>query len=92
MGLVRWFCQLFDRIENNIKLLVVVLEFGFDLIQLFLDAPVCRQDFPESDKGPHDGDIDLDGPWTIEDAGEHGNALLCEDQGGLSPPAVSFGV
>ena len=40
-----------------------------------------QEQLPETDEGPHDLDVDFDGPWTSQDAGKHGHALLGEGVG-----------
>ena len=30
---------------------------------------------PQLNEGPHDGDVDLDGPLAVKDTGQHGDPL-----------------
>jgi hypothetical protein len=42
---------------------------------------VGGQDFPKPNERPHDGNVDLNGSVTSENAGEHGNTLFGEGMG-----------
>jgi len=65
-----------DSVKHNPKLIIVLL---FQLFQFSGEILVCCEDLSESDKRPHDLNVDLDCLFAVENAGEHGHALLGED-------------
>jgi hypothetical protein len=71
----RWNQELPDGFKNDLKLSIVFFLYLFDLpSQIFMGS----QDLSKPGEGPHDLNIDLDGPFTIENAGKHGNAIFGE--------------
>ena len=55
----------------------------FELLQLnranaLNKTRVIRDEAPHGYEGTHDTDVDVDGTFTSQNAGQHGNALLCE--------------
>ena len=57
-----------DGVKHNPKLIIVPL---FQLFQFSGEILVCREDFSESDKCPHDLNVDLDCLFAFEHDGEH---------------------
>ncbi len=70
-----------NGLEYKVELCVVVTQLPLQLVQLAGEVFVRRQDFTQPDERPHDGDVDLDGPVTVKDAGQHRNALFGEGVG-----------
>src|SRR3990172_7169229 len=83
----RWrFHQGADRVEDHAKLGVV---FPFESVYLAGQFLVGYKHPPHPDKSTYDGDIHLDSPLAVQDAGEHCDTLLGECIGHLPPPAPS---
>lgn len=53
----------------------------FQLGKFARQLPVGGGQLPHLHEGAHDGDIHLHGPFAVEDAGKHGDALFGEDIG-----------
>src|SRR2546426_10318978 len=49
---------------------------------------MVREDLAQADKGPHDRDVDLNGPMAPQDTREHGHALLGEGVGKVAPQVL----
>lgn len=65
------------------------LEDGFEacVVFLFQCGEFARQHLPQADEGTHDFDVDLNGAFAAQDAGEHGDALFGEGVGGSADAA-----
>ena len=46
---------------------------------------MAGEELSQANEGPHDFDVDVDGPLAVEDAGEHGDALFGENPRSGSP-------
>ena len=79
--------QLPDCFEYDAEMLVVLAEFPFYLFEFRGQPLVGRKNLPETHEGPHNGDIDLDGPVAMQDTGEHGDPLFGEGVGQIAAPA-----
>ncbi len=75
-----------DSVEHPSELSVV---FPFKDGELLRQIPVSRHQLPEPDKGLHDGDVDLDGTFTVQHAGTQGDSLLREGHRKIAPTAVT---
>ena len=67
--------QLADGVEDDLKLGVV---FVFERGKLAGKFRIREEHLAQAHKCAHDGDIDLYGPRTPQDAGKHRDALLGE--------------
>jgi hypothetical protein len=80
--------ELFDGLEDELELLVVVGVFfleGFDFLgqeRIGIHQP------PELHEGAHDGDVHLHRALGPQHAGKHGDALLGEGVGEIGPATV----
>src|ERR1022692_3324959 len=74
----RWHHQLPDRLEHDTKMGIVLL---LEVIQLTRQVLVRGEHFPQTDESAHDGDVDLDSSFAIQNARQHRNALLGENIG-----------
>ena len=73
--------QLADRVEDDLKLGVV---FVFERGKLASKFRIREEHLAQAHKCAHDGDIDLYGPRTPQDAGKHRDALLGEGVGKIT--------
>ena len=60
-------------LQQQLELGVILLLQG---IQTACQVFMRREDLPETDKSTHNFNIHLDGPFTPEHTGEHGDTLL----------------
>ena len=51
---------------------------------------VRGENLAQAHEGTHDGDVDLDGPLAIQDAGKQAHSLLGEGVGQVAPAAARF--
>src|SRR5262249_10193541 len=65
-----------DCFENKFNLLVVFAVFAFQIIKFPGEFRVRRNDFPQTHKRTHDGDVDFDGSNAVQHAGKHRHALF----------------
>ena len=70
--------QLADGVEDDLELGVI---FVFERRKLAGELCVRKEHLAQTDKCAHDGDVDLHGTRTPQDAGKHGDALLSEGVG-----------
>ena len=73
-----WGHELPDGLEHDGKLLVVLAQLAFELVELASQVFVGGHELAQPHEGAHDGNVNLDGAVAVEDAGEHGNTLLGE--------------
>jgi hypothetical protein len=50
------------------------------------------EELTESDEGPHDRYVHLNGTLALENTGKHGDTLLGEHIGQVSPPSSPLGL
>src|SRR3989344_2901094 len=67
--------ELLYGIKNYSELIVVLLLHRLDLL---LQVLVGQKHLPEPRESPHDLDVDLNSPFTVEHAGEHGDTVFCK--------------
>ena len=60
-----WFQKFSYGIENDLKLMVMLLLFSFEFFDLLTDQLIGRDHFPEFGKGSHDEHVGLDGTRTV---------------------------
>ncbi len=80
--------ELFDSLEDELELLVVVGVFFFEGFDFLGQERIGVHQPPELDEGAHDGDVHLHGTFRAQHAGKHGDALLSEGVGEVTSPAV----
>ena len=68
--------ELFDGLENELELLVVVGVFFFEGFDFVGEEGIGIHQPPELDERAHDGDVHLHGTFRPQHAGKHGHALL----------------
>lgn len=73
--------ELFDGLEDELELLIVVGVFFFEGFDFLGEESVGVHQAPELDEGAHDGDVHLHGAGGMQHAGEHGDTLLGEGVG-----------
>src|SRR5947208_11737811 len=73
--------QLANGVEDDLELGVI---FVFQRRELPGEFCVREEHLAQTDKCAHDGDVDLHGTRTPQDAGEHGDALLSEGVGSVT--------
>lgn len=61
-----WFHELTDCLDHMNELLVVVAHAAFELVQPAGQVGVRGEVFPQTDKGSHDFDVDLHGPFAAQ--------------------------
>jgi hypothetical protein len=75
--------QLPQRVEDGCELLVVFAEplpaLTLELGEASLDRVIRQRGAAQFHERSHDRDVDHDGGSASEDAGQHRDALLCED-------------
>ena len=64
-------------------------EADFEGINFFGELIDGKNHFTKTDESTHDGDIDLDGSWAGENAGEHGDTLLGKNVGHVTTASVT---
>src|SRR6266700_626860 len=74
--------QLADGIEDNLELSVIFL---FQCSKLAGEFCIREEHLTQAHEGTHDGDVDLHGTRTPQNAGEHCDTLLGEGHG-VAPP------
>jgi hypothetical protein len=72
------FDQVLNRLEYRLDLLPVLVLPPFELFQSSRQLLMSSQELSQPDRGPHDRYVDLNGPFTPENGGQHGDALLRE--------------
>lgn len=79
-----------DCLEDDPESVVMDCVLAFQFIQATGQDGRGSNRPAKGDEGAHDGDIHLDGARALQDAGQHGDALLRERiRGGSPPPAPS---
>lgn len=73
LRLDRRFHELLDCLKDDSKFAVMLF---FKRIKPSGQVLIGGDHFAQLDEGPHDGDVDLDGAFAMQDAGKHGDALL----------------
>src|SRR5688572_211813 len=81
---IRWRHQLPDGVEHDAELGVVFL---LQLVEASCELGAGLHEPAQADEGAHDLDVHLDRPWAVQDAGEHGDALLGEGVGTVASAA-----
>ncbi len=70
--------ELFDCLDQNHDLLVMVAQFSLKLGDLACKLLVSCKHFAELDKGTNHKDTNFDGLWRVQDAGGHDGTMLRE--------------
>ncbi len=71
-------CKFPDGIKDRSNLLIVAFQPLLQLHEFLRKFPMSGQNPPELDEGPHDGDVDLNSPLTVQNTGEHRDTLFRE--------------
>src|SRR5208337_2752788 len=69
---LRRFEQLLDGVEDDLDLFIVLAILALQRLDLRRQFVMGRHDFAQTDKGAHNGNVDLDGSLTAEHGREHG--------------------
>jgi len=80
------FQHVLDGRENRLKPRVVTFLHALDLSAQFL---MCSKQLPQTDEGAHDCDINLHDAAAAQDAREHGNTLLGENEWSIATAIAS---
>jgi hypothetical protein len=86
-GWCRWRHELTDGFKEGTDAFVVAFDLSLQFPELDGEFPVGGQGFPETDKGPHDRDVNPDRPLGPEDARKHGHTLLSKGPRQFPDPA-----
>lgn len=77
-----------DGFKDGFETYVVFLFKGDEFFGKF---GIGGEHLSQSHKGSHDFDVDLNGAFAVQDAGEHGDTLFGEGVGGVTATAASGG-
>ena len=77
-----------DSFEEGADAGVVVFDFALQFGEFSGEFFVGGEDFAQADEGAHDGDVDEDGAFGAQDAGEHGDALFGESVKRFAPTSM----
>ena len=76
-----------DGVEDNLEVGVVSI---FERGELAGEFRIREEHLAQTHKCAHDGDVDLHGPRTPQDAGEHGDALLGKGVGKVTATTATM--
>ena len=80
----RWSHEAADGVKYHSKTGIVFLFKG---IELFRHLVIGGDHLTQLYEGPHDEDIDLNGAFTAQNTGQHGDPLFGEGIGAVAPSA-----
>jgi hypothetical protein len=76
-----WIHQLFDGLDEDHNLIVMIAQLAFKLGYLASQLFISSNNLAELHKGTNDKNADLDRFWRVEDAGGHDGTMFSENQG-----------
>ena len=76
-----WINELFDRLEKDYDLLVMITQLSLKLSNFSGKFLVSGNDLPKLNEGPYNEDADFDRPIRVQHAGCHNSAVLGECSG-----------
>lgn len=80
-----------DRANHMDELLIVLADMALKLVQPAGQVGIDHEDLPQPHERAHDFDVDLHGPFAVQDTGQHRHALLGESKGRVARIAMLLG-
>lgn len=74
-----------DGLKDDLELFIILL---LQLLNLVRQVPVGSEHLPQTNKSPHDSDVDLHGSGASQNTGEHRHPLLGERAGRVTAASI----